>query len=250
MSAKRSGDATLRDATRALALLSTDAAAVKGLQAVIRAGRRQGLDTVQIAGVTLTSAAAAAGPKRSQQQSGAGASSGPDKAEPTKRRRRKSLAQRERDAEKYRDKRMRRKLFAVLRLVNQVMSEPTLRRELTIHQAASTPSGVGLPQFRVEHAPEQLSYMLDGPQLGQVQMEQGQSVSTLPMSAGTAAPQQQDPCQQQSTQLMEVESGQRTTRGTQLERQSPGSGAPGSGQSGRRAKKKVNFNATHCPSDG
>ena len=64
MSAKRSGDATLRDTTRALALLSTDAAAVKGLQAVIKAGRRQGLDTVQIAGVTLTSAAAAAGSKR------------------------------------------------------------------------------------------------------------------------------------------------------------------------------------------
>ena len=46
MSAKRSGDATLRDTTRALALLSTDAAAVKGLQAVIKAGRRQGPSTL------------------------------------------------------------------------------------------------------------------------------------------------------------------------------------------------------------
>ena len=111
MSAKRSGDATLRDATRALALLSTDAAAVKGLQAVIRAGRRQGLDSVQFAGVTLTSAAAAAGPKHSQQQNDGGVRGTRDQAEPSKRSRRKSQAQRERDAEKFRDKRMRKKLF-------------------------------------------------------------------------------------------------------------------------------------------
>ena len=100
MSAKHSGDATLRDTTRALALLSTDAAAVKGLQAVIKAGRRQGLDTVQIAGVTLTSAAAAAGSKRSQQRNGGCASGSRDQAEPSKRSRRKSQAQRERDAER------------------------------------------------------------------------------------------------------------------------------------------------------
>ena len=44
MSAKRSGDATLRDATRALALLSTDAAAVKGLQAVVKKYGFDGVD--------------------------------------------------------------------------------------------------------------------------------------------------------------------------------------------------------------
>ena len=59
----------------------------KGLQAVSRAGRRQGLDTVQIAGVTLTSAAMAAGPKHSQQQSGGGVTGTRDQAEPSNRRR-------------------------------------------------------------------------------------------------------------------------------------------------------------------
>ena len=252
MSAKRSGDATLRDTTRALALLSTDAAAVKGLQAVIKAGRRQGLDTVQIAGVTLTSAAAAAGSKRSQQRNGGCASGTRDQAEPSKRSRRKSQAQRERDAEKFRDKRMRKKLLPVLRLVNKVMSESALQQEQTMQLAASTHSGAELPQFSAEHAPKQSSHLLEGPQVGQmVQMEQGGKFRPkCPLSAETAAPQQQPQHQQQGTQLMEVESGQRTPRGTQRERQSPGSGAPGSGKSGGRAKKKVNFNAAHCPSDG
>ena len=133
------------------------------------------------------------------------------------------------------------------------MSESALQQEQTMQLAASTHSGAEVPQFSAEHAPKQSSHLLEGPQVGQmVQMEQGGKFRPkCPLSAETAAPQQQPQHQQQGTQLMEVESGQRTPRGTQRERQSPGSGAPpGSGKSGGRAKKKVNFNAAHCPSDG
>ena len=92
------------------------------------------------------------------------------------------------------------------------MSESTLRQEQTVQLTVSMHSSDELlPQFRAECAPEQSSYLLDGPQMGQmVQMEQG-SVSNCSLSAGTAAPQQQAPCQQQSTQLMQVGSGQRGT---------------------------------------
>ena len=53
------------------------------------------------------------------------------------------------------------------------MSESALQQEQTMQLAASTHSGAELPQFSAEHAPEQSSHLLEGPQVGQmVQMEQ------------------------------------------------------------------------------
>ena len=46
--------AALADRLHLLAMLAADPAAIKGLAAVVRAGRRNGLNTATFAGVTLT----------------------------------------------------------------------------------------------------------------------------------------------------------------------------------------------------
>ena len=53
-----------------LSLLGADEAAMRGLRAVLREGRRCGLDTVTVAGVSLSSSAVAAGTMQMQRSSG------------------------------------------------------------------------------------------------------------------------------------------------------------------------------------
>ena len=92
----------------ALAQLGADEAARRGLRAIIREGRKSGLDVVQVAGVTIS-----AGARSSQQVQQQG---------PKPRRRRpKTAAQKQASKEKFEQTRLRRKLFAVLPIINQVM---------------------------------------------------------------------------------------------------------------------------------
>ena len=94
----------------ALAQLGADEAARRGLRAIIREGRKSGLDVVQVAGVTIS-----AGARSSQQVQQQG---------PKPRRRRPKTAaapQKQASKEKFEQTRLRRKLFAVLPIINQVM---------------------------------------------------------------------------------------------------------------------------------
>jgi len=125
MSAGLSADVTLLEAMRTLAMLGDDDAAKRGLRAVISAGRRHGLDTVQIAGVTITSSKPKeTGPRHGGR--GGGVSGGQRSADqaPSKRKRRgkPSVARQARDAERRRAKKMKHKLLAVLPIVSRVMS--------------------------------------------------------------------------------------------------------------------------------
>ena len=250
MPAQCSSRTGLSDQMRTLSLLGADEAARQGLRALLREGRRCGLDTVEFAGVSLSSSTAAAAAVRlqsgndSRQQAGV-----------ARKPRRKSDERRERDAERYREKRMRKKLFAVLPIVNAVMQnaaaaatskaaagtagDSNVQRDATEHQQHDREE---LPQFREEFAPGALQYS----QQEQHHL-QGQSDPQAEM-ASIATPQQPSiQCQQPDGQPMDEGFSPQTPRGTQRERQSPGSGALGSGQSNRRAKKKPNFNAACCP---
>ena len=125
---------------KALAQLGADEAARQGLRAIIREGRRSGLDTVQVAGVVISSSARPNQPKQQQQ--------------PKQRRRRpKSAAQKEAGKEKFEQKRIRRKLFAVLPIINRVMgvqarapTEKPAEASAGVAPASAIPITTGSPQ--------------------------------------------------------------------------------------------------------
>ena len=147
-----------------LSLLGADKAARRGLRAVLREGRRCGLDTVTFAGVSLSSSAVAAGTVQMQRSSGSS-----QQANGARKPRRKSDARRERDAEKYREKRLRKKLFAALRIINTVMQSADVSVAEATAAGAAVDNSVQfgaqqhqlqdqeeLPQFREELAPDAL----------------------------------------------------------------------------------------------
>ena len=251
MPARCSSRAALSDEMRALSLLGADEGARQGLRALLREGRRCGFDTVEFAGVSFSSSTAGAGAVHLQS-----GNDGRQQASGARKPRRKSDERRERDAERYREKRMRKKLCAVLPLVRGFMqnaaaaerseaaagtaAESVVQRDATEHQQHDQEE---LPQFREEFAPGARCSQQEQHRLG---------IANRPISAGHFAPQPQPSIQYQQPDGQPMDEGcsPQTPRGTQRERQSPGSGALGSGQSNRRAKKKPNFNAACCPSAG
>jgi len=148
MSAEASDDVALLSAIRTLALLGGDDAAKRGLQAVVRAGRRHGMDTVQFAGVTISSSRAKEADSRHGGR-GSGASGGQsgDETPPQKpkRRRKATAAKRAKDAERHRAKRMKNKLLAIMPILNRVMSAHA-------QQGQEPRNAVALPQHRAAPA--------------------------------------------------------------------------------------------------
>ena len=134
MPARCSSRAALSDEMRALSLLGADEGARQGLRALLREGRRCGFDTVEFAGVSFSSSTAGAGAVHLQS-----GNDGRQQASGARRPRRKSDERRERDAERFREKRMRKKLFAVLPLINAVMKNAAAAEGSTA--AAETADG-------------------------------------------------------------------------------------------------------------
>lgn len=102
-----SATSSLAESMRQLSLLGADPVAKRGLRVLLQESRRCGLDAVQVGGITITSLRSAESVSQPPQNRTTG--------------RRKSEARRMKDAEAYRERRMRRKLLAVLPIVNRVM---------------------------------------------------------------------------------------------------------------------------------
>ena len=140
--------AALADRLHLLAMLAADPAAIKGLAAVVRAGRRNGLNTATFAGVTLTVGSSPDAEKmqvRSKKDStGNGRPRAPATGSPaptSRRRGRKSAAQQKRDAERYASKRMAHKFLPVMHLVSKFVHEQQQRQQLAMDEGEP-------PQFR------------------------------------------------------------------------------------------------------
>ena len=143
--------AALADRLNLLAMLAANPAAMKGLAAVVRAGRRNGLNTATFAGVTLT-VSSPPGAEKAQVRSKKGSTdNGRPRAPatgsraPTSRRRgRKSAAQQKKDAERYAAKRMTHKflpVIVVMHLVSKFVHEQQQQQLLSVDVEE-------LPQFR------------------------------------------------------------------------------------------------------
>ena len=116
---------------------------------LLREGRRCGYDSVQVAGVTFFSSATEA------RLEGKSKPRGKMQAEGNKRKpKHKSEARRAKDEEIHRNKRMRRKLFSILPIINKVMGEAASEaapRAAAEEQMLPQPAeDVVLPQFAGE----------------------------------------------------------------------------------------------------
>jgi len=132
-----------------LSLLGTNAAAMQGLRVLLREGRRSGYGSAEVAGVTLTS-----GPKVPRRGGKPKTRRGEQQAEGGERKaKRKSDARRTKGEEIFRSKRMRKKLLAILPIINEVMgaaaSEAAPRAADVVEQVLPQPAEdmVVLPQF-------------------------------------------------------------------------------------------------------
>ena len=140
--------AALADRLHLLAMLAANPAAMQGLTAVVRAGRRNGLNTATFAGVTLT-VSSPPGAEKAQVRSKKGSTdNGRPRAPATgsraptpHRRGRKSAAQQKRDAERYAAKRMGHKFVPVMHLVSKFVHEQQQQQLLSVDVEE-------LPQFR------------------------------------------------------------------------------------------------------
>ena len=136
--AKSPALAALQNGMSELSLIGADEAARQGLRAVIREGLRCGFDTVQVAGVVFSRS----GSSRKELHQGRRQPAGSNAVdEPKSRRRKKTPEQRARDAEKYRDKRMKRKLLAVLPVMNRVLAEIAAEAARQAISRAEEPAG-------------------------------------------------------------------------------------------------------------
>jgi len=106
---------------KALSVLVTDEATRQGLRVLLREGRRCGYDSMQVAGVTLFNSATGARRKKEPKPRGKVQAEGGERKQ-----RRKSDARRAKDEEIWRSKRMRKKLFSILPIINKVMGEATV----------------------------------------------------------------------------------------------------------------------------
>ena len=232
---------------KALAQLGADEAARQGLRAIIREGRRSGLDTVQVAGVVISSSARPSQPKQQQQ--------------PKQRRRRpKSAAQKEAGKEKFEQKRIRRKLFAVLPIINRVMGAharaPTEEPALQPMEAST---GVA-PASAIRSSPEPLPMRTSAPAQEQVCARgQEDSAEEHGLQALSESEEQQRQIHQlgilqwQENRQMEVEAEAGAKfQSVKRDRHSPAGAvvtggdavaASGRGQSKSKLTKKVNFDA-------
>ena len=119
---------------RRLALLSSDVEARRGLRLALCEGRRAGFTALTFAGITFNS--------NLQPKEGTAAQRQDRRPSPppAARRRSKTPARKQKDAEKFKEKRMKRKLLAVLPIINKMM---TLSQEGAPKQeapASSSPS--------------------------------------------------------------------------------------------------------------
>ena len=120
-------------------MLAANPAAMQGLTAVMRAGRRNGLNTATFAGVTLT-VHSPLGAEKAQVRSKKGSNgNGRPKAPATgsrapnsRRRGRKSAAQQKKDAARYAAKRMTHKFLPVMHLVSKFVHEQQQQQLLSV----------------------------------------------------------------------------------------------------------------------
>ena len=139
--------AALADRLNLLAMLAANPAAMKGLAAVVRAGRRNGLNAATFAGVTLTvdspphAEKAQVRSKKGSTVNGRPRAPATGSPAPTSRRSgRKSAAQQKKDTERYAARRMKHKFLPVMHLVSKF-----------VHEQQQQPLSVDveeLPQFR------------------------------------------------------------------------------------------------------
>ena len=122
--------AALADRLNLLAMLAANPAAMKGLAAVVRAGRRNGLNAATFAGVTLT-VDSPPGAEKAQVRSKKGitddgrprAPATGSRAPNSRRSGRKSAAQQKKDTERYAARRMKHKFLPVMHLVSKFVHE-------------------------------------------------------------------------------------------------------------------------------
>lgn len=101
---------------RKLTLLSSSEEARRGLRLALCEGRRAGFTSMTFAGITFSSNSKPQGGTDAQHQDQR------PSPPPAASRRRKTPARKQKDAEKHREKRMKRKLLAVLPIINKTMS--------------------------------------------------------------------------------------------------------------------------------
>ena len=138
--------AALADRLHLLAMLAANPTAMQGLTAVVRAGRRNGLNTATFAGVTLTVDSPLHAEKAQVRSKKGSTGNGRPRAPatgspaPTSRRRgRKSAAQQKRDAERFAAKRMGRTNLcpSVMHLVSKFVHEQQQQQLLSMDVVTS-----------------------------------------------------------------------------------------------------------------